>query len=90
LRRCGKIPPATPVWCINGNPSRRCTVGDEREKAPRAADNEPDVEAHKAPRAADSEPDVEAHRRKLLTDDAPADETDDDDTPDVEAHRRKL
>ena len=67
-------------------------MGDEREKAPRATDNEPDVEAHKAPRAmdSDSEPDVEAHRRKLLTDDAPADETDDDDTPDVEAHRHKL
>jgi hypothetical protein len=51
-------------------------VGDEREKAPRATD---------------SEPDVEAHRRKLLTDDAPAEKTDDeDDAPDVEAHRRKL
>jgi hypothetical protein len=50
-------------------------VGDEREKAARATD---------------SEPDVEAHRKKLLADDAPADETDDDDTPDVEAHRHKL
>jgi hypothetical protein len=50
-------------------------VGDEREKAVRATD---------------SEPDVEAHRKKALTDDAPADKTDDeDDTPDVEAHRKK-
>jgi hypothetical protein len=47
-------------------------VGDEREKVPHAADNEPDVEAH---------------YNKRLTEDAPADkDDDDDDKPDVEAH----
>jgi hypothetical protein len=52
-------------------------VGDERAKAVRANDGEPDVEAHSARR---------------LAEDAPADkrdEGDDDDQPDVEAHVKK-
>jgi hypothetical protein len=67
---CGKIPGATPVWCIDGAPSRRSNMGDEREKK---LSEEPDVEAHskkavpdEKPEDDDDTPDVEAHRHKTL------------------------
>jgi hypothetical protein len=57
-------------------PYRRNTVGDERDRAPKATD----------------EPDVEAHRARLHTEEAEKDkdESDDNDEPDVEAHRHRI